>query len=477
MKKVIAFMLCLLMLTGVLTACSSSEPAGTSGESSVVSASEGTSSEDSSGETTENIDISGQKVIVCTEAGEAADGASAQINAFKEKFNCDVELVAIPADVYKTKIQTDLAAQSGSYDVIIATMDFTLQFKDSGLLENLLDYASNPSLADPDYNVDDFIPATIASYYNEDKSSLIAYPYKADCQIIFYRKDLMEDPEEQAAFKEKYGYDLAPATSWQMYFDIAEFFTRPDEDFYGTALMMKRGCDQTTCNFFTRLLGTGQGMFEEIDGLYKPIINNENGVKVLQSFRDELVNYAVTGSDNYEYYEANLAFTDGRCMQVITWPGAWANAQNEEVSSVAGKIGAIACPGWEEGDKGGAMMGGWTIVLPSDAKNKEAAYKFIEFASSAEGEALKVSSGCFPSRQSVLHSEDSLYPDFFPIMADALANSTPAPAWAEWGELKTILDEAVSSAGTGVLEPKEALDGVVQEWNDILSDAGLLYEE
>ena len=31
-----------------------------------------------------------------------------------------------------------------------------------------------------------------------------------DVLVTYYRKDLFEDPENQEAFKEKYGYDLAP---------------------------------------------------------------------------------------------------------------------------------------------------------------------------------------------------------------------------------------------------------------------------
>lgn len=470
MKRLVAFLLCTVMVGATTVGCSNTE-----------SSSSGTTSQETeslaSEDNTASIDISGQKIVVCTESGEAADGVGAQIDAFKEKYGCDVELVDIPADVYKTKIQTDLAAQSGSYDVIVGTCDFALQFKESGLLENLLDYSNNTALADPEYNVEDFVPVTIDRYYNDDRSYLCAYPFKSDVQIIFYRKDLMEDPEEQAAFKEKYGYDLEPAKSWQMYFDIAEFFTRPEDDFYGTALMMKRGCDQTGPNFYTRLLGTGQEMFEEIDGKYKPIINNENGVKVLQSFRDELVNYAVPGSDNFEYYEANQAFNDGRCMQVITWLGAYATSQNEENSKVAGKVGAMACPGWEDGDKGGAMLGGWAVVLPADAQNKEAGYKFAEFCSSAEGEKLKVSSGCFPSRTSVLEDPDSEYPEYFPIVLEALEAGVASPSWTEWNELNVTLGEYVSAAGTGVMEPQAALDECVEQWNSVLSEAGLLYEE
>ena len=117
MKRLVAFLLCTVMVGATTVGCSNTE-----------SSSSGTTSQETeslaSEDNTASIDISGQKIVVCTESGEAADGVGAQIDAFKEKYGCDVELVDIPADVYKTKIQTDLAAQSGSFDVIVGTCDF-----------------------------------------------------------------------------------------------------------------------------------------------------------------------------------------------------------------------------------------------------------------------------------------------------------------------------------------------------------------
>ena len=37
---------------------------------------------------------------------------------------------------------------------------------------------------------------------------------EAFIKVYLYRKDLFEDPDIQAAFKEQYGYDLAPATTF-----------------------------------------------------------------------------------------------------------------------------------------------------------------------------------------------------------------------------------------------------------------------
>ena len=64
-------------------------------------------------------------------------------------------------------------------------------------------------------------------------------PAWANAEIVFYRKDLFDKPEEQKAFQAKYGYPLAPPQTWQQWRDIAKFFTRDTDgdgkaDFWGT---------------------------------------------------------------------------------------------------------------------------------------------------------------------------------------------------------------------------------------------------
>ena len=53
--------------------------------------------------------------------------------------------------------------------------------------------------------------------------SFVGMPVWTNSEILFYRTDLFEDPAEQAAFQEKYGYELAPPTDWEQYRDVAEF--------------------------------------------------------------------------------------------------------------------------------------------------------------------------------------------------------------------------------------------------------------
>ena len=67
----------------------------------------------------------------------------------------------------------------------------------------------------------------------------VGMPIFTNSEILYYRTDLFGDRQNKADFEAKYGYPLAPPTTWEEYTDVAEFFTRDTDgdgqiDLYGT---------------------------------------------------------------------------------------------------------------------------------------------------------------------------------------------------------------------------------------------------
>ena len=53
----------------------------------------------------------------------------------------------------------------------------------------------------------------------------------ADGQVLYYRRDILNDPAMAGAFKEALGYDLpVPPRTWQQVLDIARFFAGKNWD-------------------------------------------------------------------------------------------------------------------------------------------------------------------------------------------------------------------------------------------------------
>ncbi len=406
-------------------------------------------------------DLSGKSITVYTAEGELSNSVEAQKGRFTELTGCNVNVVAIPMATFKEKLSVDLASKSNEYDAM--AMPVEQEFIDNGWVHPLTEYVNDPAIADPNLKLDDFIPALLNVTKNKD-GALYGFPWKPDAMVYYYRKDLLEDEANKAEFKKKYGYDLAPAKTWEQYFEIAEFFTRPEENLHGSLFMGMNNNQLSNC-IQTRLYGTGQYWFDEN---YKSNLNTPEFKKVLESFKWELQNTTPPGTDNWEWPETNTAFLSGTAAQHITWPGLSKMCETPSgdwgKSEVVGKVGWTTVPGWKDG-KPATMAGGWWVFITEFAKEKVAAYKFIEFMTSQEGEHLKVATGCDPARQSNFNMLSKNNP-FLKVFADSLAIGVPAPLIPRWSTFDTEFRDAIHGGITGQV----SIDAAIKEADDALNN-------
>jgi ABC-type glycerol-3-phosphate transport system substrate-binding protein len=418
-----------------------------------------------------NTKLAGTTLVVYTGEGELSDGVNAQIGEFEKKTGAKVKVIAEPFTMLWDKLSIDLAAKSSAYDVLVMTIETAAPYTTAGWVEPLDKYINNPKIAAPDVDIKDFMKSQLDAY-KDKKGRICGLPYKPDVELYYYRKDLFEDPKEQKAFKEKYGYDLAPAKTWEQYFQIAEFFTRPEKKLYGSLFMGKKHIQLLT-NFTTRYYGTGK---QFLDKNYMPTINSPEGIKVMKSFRWELLNTTPPGTDNWEWPQTNTAFLQGLCAQHITWPGLSKMVETPDgpwgKSEVVGKVGITVPPGWKDG-KPSSMMGGWFASVSAYSKNKVAAYKLAEFLTSKDGEPLKIASGNDPCRLSNFKKFAAKYP-IYPVMQKALDMSYPLPKIPEWPEMWQIAQEEVHAGITGVKSEEQACADMDKRWKEVLKKAGYI---
>ena len=99
--------------------------------------------------------------------------------------------------------------------------------------------------------MDDFAPATVYAYstWPKGEPNYYALPAMGDANGWFYRKDWFARPEIQAAFKEKYGRDLAEPKTQKELLEIAQFFQGREIDgqtVYGASIFTERGSEGIT---------------------------------------------------------------------------------------------------------------------------------------------------------------------------------------------------------------------------------------
>ena len=85
---------------------------------------------------------------------------------------------------------------------------------------------------------------------NQYRGSTYGVSIDGDFQTWVYRTDLFSDPAEQKAFKDKFGYDLAPPRTWKQLDEIALHFFRPEQGLIGCTDLRNQGWGYT--NWYQR---------------------------------------------------------------------------------------------------------------------------------------------------------------------------------------------------------------------------------
>ena len=120
--------------------------------------------------------------------------------------------------------------QAGSnLDLVVARNHEYPDLYDQGLI-----LALDPLLEDLGFNLEDDQDFFLLAKQSQIQSGeTLAVPADGDLLLMFLRQDLLDDPEEQAAFAQAYGYPLQAPKTWQEYQDQLAFFHRPEQGLYG----------------------------------------------------------------------------------------------------------------------------------------------------------------------------------------------------------------------------------------------------
>jgi len=147
--------------------------------------------------------------------------------------------------------------------------------------------------------------------------------------------------------------------------------------------------------------------------------------------------------------------------------------ENAGVSQVKGKVAYCPVPKGGSG-KRAPLMGNWLLGISKFSKNREWAYKFLTWATSAEVQKEYARLGGVPFRQSVLTDPElsAKFP-YFAAMAESYA---VPPEWIprtpEWFAVVTIWGAHLNAAVAGTEKPEDALKQAAAEIKAHMQEAG-----
>ena len=395
---------------------------------------------------------------------------------FTEKTGIIVNVEEAPYDSLVQKVVLDFSTHKGGYDIISMPYEYLGSFAENGYIMPLDEELSKDAAPVPDFSTDDLIPS-LWEASTKWKDKIYGMPSNSAVMMMFYRKDLMENEQEKAAFQEKYGYPLAPATTWQQYRDIAEFFTRKagdtlagetlTQDFYGVSLAGKRHI-ATVLEWFNYAWTYGGGLFDSSGQLQ---VNSDANIKSLEYWL-ELTAFAPPGYTSATWDEVTAALQQGTAAQAITWADTAGSMEDTNASKVKGKIGYASIPTLKEGDKKVAHLGSWIYAISVDTQNKDAAMLMMKWALSKSIQLQLSQKRGLPATISAFSDEElnEKLPYWKQTMV-SLEESRIRPRIPQWGQISDILSEQLSRVMVKEVSPADALSEAQKQLQEALKDA------
>jgi len=384
---------------------------------------------------------------------EQATGAKVEIVSSKNHFDLDRE------------IKQDIASGTINWCVGSNHTSFAPQYGD--LYVDLRGLISDQTLAD-------FVPATLESA--EVDGRLVQLPRVTDVSNLYYQKELYENADNQKAYKEKFGSDLAPPKTFDEFKQQAIFFAKPP-NLYGTVFAGKD--EGMTGRFMEIVRANGGDMF---DASWNPTFNAKAGVDALDWFVDLYNAKAVpAGTVNYTWDDIGQGFASGTVAIDLDWPGWAAFFNDPKTSKLAGKIGLAVAPVGTSGKRGG-WSGSHSFSITEACDNKEAAASLITFLTDYESEIMEARAGNLPTRTKVFSdvieefekNGNAYMADMFSTWQESLADARTPPLVAQWIEVSNVLWPELQKAIVGEKTSQQALDDAAEKAKEIMEDAGLL---
>jgi len=228
-RRLFGILSVLVVLTMVLTACTTVAPAAAPAAGGAAAAAPAAGSD----WWAKAADAAGCKGVTIKGVTESTPPSNfvkdVLAPAFEKESGIKVELETTSWDQMYSKAINDMQAGTGIYDFVYIEQDIIASYLANKYLVDLTQaLKDNPDLAAPTFDWTKF--TTWLDNFKDDKGDVYGMPMEAFLKLYLYRKDLFEDPAAKEAFKAKYGYDLAPATTHQQWQDIADFFTQWGKD-------------------------------------------------------------------------------------------------------------------------------------------------------------------------------------------------------------------------------------------------------
>ncbi len=384
---------------------------------------------------------------------ESAIEKAWELFAKREGLNIELYTESLDLQPLEHSLFEEEGLKNGAWDIAFMSTDWLAMAHE---LDALLDLSSYIETSPPDDYPTGWTDSLLRLQTFDDV--ILGLPYHDGPEVLIYRKDLFDSPLEQEAYKSAFGSALALPKTWQEFHQIAQFFTRPDENLYGTVFAAYPDGHNTVYDFFLQLWTHGGSLFDT-DGNVQ-IVTSE-AEQALKFYRMMLNDESAIhpNARQMDSVQSGYAFANGEVAMMINWFGFAAMCETIPESTVKGNVMIGSIPSLTTHETA-SLSAYWTLSIAQGSPHQALAYRFAKFCASAEMDKLLTLEGGIGCRKSTWQDDEvnEVIP-FYNQLEDLHTNARELPRVSNWTQVATVIDALVLD----VMNTDKPISGLLEQ--------------
>ena len=370
-----------------------------------------------------------------------------QWDAFERVERTDLELDAVAMDLHPL---SETRSARGDWDVLFLVTDWMASVHEQRAVVDL----SGLIREEPPEDYPDGWSASLQRQH-EIGGEILGLPYHDGPECLIYRRDLLEDPAEQAAYLARHGEPLRVPETWEEFRRVARHFHRPERGLHGTVYAAYPDGHNTVYDFCLQLWTRGG---ELTDGSGRIQLDTPQAAAALEFLRSMINDGAAVhpGCREMDSVKSGLAFAAGEAALMVNWFGFASMAETVADSQVKGRVGVAEVP-HAEGGRGTSLNIYWILSVAAGSPHQRTAWRFLRHCASPAMDKLLTLEGGIGCRKSTWRDADvNRVIPFYRRMENLHANAREMPRMAEWPRVAEAIDDMVLDA-INTTDPVEAI--------------------
>ena len=421
----------------------------------------------------------GSKVHLLLNKHPYADAMIADLPNFKSMTGMDVTYDIFPEDVYFDKVTAALSSKSGQYDAFMTGAYMTWTYGPAGWTEDLAPYIKDAGKTNPKYNWDDVLPGLRASTawngvpggaLGSPDAKQWCIPWGYELNSITYNKKMYE----------KAGVE--PAKNLPDLVEKAAKLTKDLGGPYGIGVRGSRSWASIHPGFLSGYANYGQkDLTVGADGKLKAAMNTAESKAYHKLWVDMIQNSGPKNWSTYTWYQVGTDLGAGASATIFDADilGYFMNGGDNKEK---GNLGFHAFAANPKATAPTPNVWIWSLAMNSFGKQKDAAWYFMQWASSTEHDMFGATKMDFvnPVRASVANDDtfkarlNKSYSGYVDQLAASAPGAkiyfTPQPLFFD---VTTQWAETLQKMVAKQVPVDEGLDALAASIDKQLKDAGL----